>query len=467
VRYRFCGGSDPDCVWQPSYDWSKIPYLWGEPNLIVEAAYSLVDPFQSVDIFSENSLCGDDVFYAIPTNVVETNGQFLPDRAGAWRTVSATGSAKADDQHFTVTVEVEDFFGAKTTRTIPVCVSPPGPEFAVSKLLIRDCEGDDGSEPSPCTVWSESPDITVLPLASSPPTVSVQVCMRNIGNKAIPGASNVSIELRAETTTASGAPSFSVLVDRLVSALTTRAGGGTGSLDWAPGEDRCTVIGWPPPISPGWNTYDRLSASVTRDGDTPNTYLSAQFDNNRAEKGVNFQSPGTVGTVRRTDIALREHQSPLPWESIAIERMTAQSDVGPGQRTAYYDLQVHVGPGSTFGEVLGGIIVGTMTDEAHAAWRLSRPIVPGDLGLQLPGGGDAPVNLGARSDVWRVIAVPDGVGVISLRSPRLVRAGTVSLFLWSKGEARVNPLPTFLVRVFAAGANGGAPVEVFQRVLRP
>lgn len=466
VRWRACGGADPDCTWPDAYDWNSMDSLWGENNLVVEAAYSLIEPWVSVDSF----VCDDDVFYAIPTNVAEVGGRIVPDRAGAWSTVSAAVPT-ADAQHFTVTAEVQDFAGATATRTIPVCVSEEaGP--GVAKLLVRDCEDDDGSEPSPCDIWTASPDIT-LQTATSPPSSSVTVCMRNIGNAAIPAMvgsapSTVRIEVRADPWKAFGSwtsgPSTSpgsitsatplflslpVTVEPRIDLLTTRLGGFPPGPDWQPGEERCATIAWPPLQSPfDWS----ISVSVSRSADTPNTHSAVRYDNNRAEAGLHFAYTRIpFQHLKHWDIRI----PPSPADSLLVE-------TGWSQR---FDTQIHVGPGAAFGEVEGGVLIGFMTDTAHREWTATRPLLPGDSGLELQGGRAAPLDIGARTDVWRVITVAPGTDV-SIRGLALNEPTLVSVFAWRRDALAAETPPDLILRLFESGVDGRPPVEVFQRVFR-
>jgi hypothetical protein len=457
VRWRACGGADPNCAWREAYDWATMNDHWATPNTYTEWAYSKRQTYDTKSSY----VCGDDVFYAIPTNWMrESAGEpILPYAKGAWVT-SAAELPTADELHVTSAVEVEDLAGMATTKTLPVCMGPR----KFPKLLIRDCDADDGSEPSACAIFTDSPDILLeaAPSGSSTPT-QAKVCMRNIGSGAIDAGSSVVIHAEA-TGTGAIAPcaALDATLSVPVATMKNRAGGWVGASDWGPGEERCATQPWPPsPGGLGKLACSRVIVAVRRKGDTPNTYPSVLFDNNRASKdGAAFHPADTSG-LHRFDLRVPQRPGPGPFERIEVvfDRFapTKRWWDPPRERPIPLGTEIHVGPGIRFRGVVGGSVVGVVSARRYASWNgrtpAKRPAV------------ERSADPGAADGSWRIVTVPQGVDRVSLVDASAEKSGELRVFAWSGGPTQSEGIPGRIrVSLFANIGEGGRPVEIFQKV---
>lgn len=478
VRWRACDETEPDCAFADAYDWNSMVGTWAGDNSEVAKAFSVLPGYESADSF----VCGDDTFWAIPTNVTSTGGEPTLDHAGAWITPSS-GEAVADSRHVTVTLEVEDRSGAMTSKSVPVCVSDPGAKN-IPKLLIRDCDDDDATEPSPCDVWSDSPDIeSTGPSSIGDASRSLLVCARNVGNAPISlGGSFPTVvpEVDVSVTATRSAPdpssppsSIKSLVRSATFPLPTlEKRGGLPSLpmDWGVGEELCARFDWPPADAPDdWAAFDRFEAAVSRAGDTPNTHDSVRYDNNRATRTLHFGLPAMVTGAIRTDVQWPNPPDPTgPLEALLVQIQDTSRPAADGPLVFLagpqpWTYQLHIGPGVEFTEVAGGVVLGVMSRDDHDRWDARRPLEPGDPGLHPAG---RTTEAGARTDSWRIVAIPSGVKTVAVREPRVVDNGGASFFAWPASPESRSYFKA-VVRAFAKAAPGRTPVEVYQRVIDP
>ncbi|HEX6851848.1 MAG TPA: hypothetical protein VF139_10640 [Candidatus Polarisedimenticolaceae bacterium] len=471
VRWKACGGADPDCAWSDALDASSIDAAWVDWDDLVSTTYSRRHPLVSDDLW----LCGDNEFYTIATNVIDVGGTLQPDKSGVWKPPSPA-LPSADTQHVTVTVEVEDFAGASAARLLPVCTRDPA-SGGVAKLLIRDCESDDGAEPSNpsrCELWTESPDIVVDDGgAATPLSYAILVCMRNVGNASIDPLSTITVT--ATTRSSATGATFSVRADPTVASLGTRSGGAPSAPGWSPGEERCATLELLATVPAPWRSHDLLEVAVERTDDVANTHAAVSYDNNRAQQKVDFTAPATVVDLSRTDTLPEDMAGGPPQAASVILEMLDRYWERPrkpllpaGDRRPAWVVQVFVGPGLVFEPPEGGIVLGAMTPETYAAWDGARPLVPGDPELILAGGELAPVNLAGSLDGWRVIEVPPSTPFLRFEVPSLGKRVPVSVRVWPRRvEETPDVAPMFLLRVVSPSKIDGRAVEWFQRRVKP
>ncbi len=109
VRWRACPESNPNCQWNNTYSFDKIPELWVEGNNEYASAYfSVRDPW-----VSNSDYCQETWLYAVVSNF--QGG--MPDQTGCWDT------RNIPDGKYLVSVEAADFTNnPPRVLTVTVCV---------------------------------------------------------------------------------------------------------------------------------------------------------------------------------------------------------------------------------------------------------------------------------------------------------------------------------------------------------
>ena len=420
VQYRICGEADPGCAWPDSQvlDLGVIETSWGPTE--ARAFYSRRRPFVSNDNY-----CCDETFWIVPTNVKAVSPRNKPDATGRWDPTSIA------DGHYTLAVRVEDHAGLSATATLPVCVNNGS---CHPKLTVRDCASDDGSEPSPCDLGRNSPDIIVnggTPDEGSVVVGSnhVRVCMTNVGCERFDPSDAVGVELDwigatpAVPFTAPATPSPIPMTP--VSSLHARDGT-ILSGPWSTQDERCLDTSLVVPA--GGSTYGILVARVSamRPGspaDHPVTTPSADLDNNRAQAllGSPPVSPFMAPGEDTIEVWLDACEIPCPRD---LEVLVLPAE-GAGAEPFRADL--HLPPGVTFRSASAGLVGAAQVDAR----------------------GSASVRWGAlpeRSDVeaWAVVGgIPIGAP-IRVRGVHVARRAPLRLVLSTTSAGR-RPLRLELV----------------------
>jgi murein DD-endopeptidase MepM/ murein hydrolase activator NlpD len=325
IEWRACSEAAPDCdPWNPFLDLKTMDPLWIDRSL-QKAVGPLFDNLGSC--VSSGAYCADsqscppaadfcsktgERFRYIVTNV---DGSGKPSSSGSWDTSTLASG------HYTVAVAAVDYEGNRGARSVPVCLHDP--ESCLAKLTVRDCEGDNGAEPSACDLGWLSPDIIENPDAAGNPgsavvagsANTVRVCATNTGCAPIPGDDHVSFALDWAITTASvpypvgtiGGVAVPDTPGLTVKDLTKRDGSAPASTDWPVGEERCTDLKWTP--SAGGHVC--LVVRVAHGSDAPTPGPAAALDNNRAQHNLVLTDAVAVSpTTWLSLVAI--HLGPLP-----------------------------------------------------------------------------------------------------------------------------------------------------------
>ena len=459
ISWRACDESLPDCKWNQFLDLDTVALGWtmkpaSSPTKVsIEPLFDLTGTCASSGDYC--TMDGERFRYVV-TNV---NAQGNPDTTGAW------DARNLPSGHYTVAVSATDYGDNTTVRSVPVCLHDVSGECKTTKLTVRDCEGDNGAEPSECDVGWLSPDIIENPDASGNPGSAVvagspntiRVCATNTGCASISGDDHVSFALDWAITTASvpypvgaiGGVAVPETTGLTAKDLTKRDGSAPANADWAVGEERCTDLKWTP--SAGGHVC--LVARVAHGTDVPTPGPAVSLDNNRAQHNL-VLGDGTPLSPTAWYSDVEFEVSPLPTEyarSVVIQ-------VDPDLVTGEHDAGVQIVSEPVLGSVVGGRVVGYVPRAALERWKRKNPLAV----CERAGSDDGPCVGPARispSDVT-VVEISPRTKEVVLSNVDTERTANVELFArWESRERRSKPLE-IRVRERIASVRGSGTTEI-------
>jgi hypothetical protein len=279
--YRLCPESEPDCTESmpdPVLHTANVSRSWGEQDI---AAAAILYSWRE-DYPSKSDYCETDEFHVVATNVANHEPSATPSlntlAADSWGT-----GHRYPDGFYTLTVDVSDFSGNEDSISVPVCVDNYGQ--AGGKLLVRDCDGDSGTEPSGCPTGTTTPDVTFHREFPWEGWVGAYVYVSNVGARSIEGP--IRFDFKAYTKTDSeivlaGADVVEVPVGRL-----WPLDGRDEDDPWKPGQRRFRLFSWGAleefrQALDGDNVRLEVSVSSVDNSDIANDEEDIGNDNNRA-----------------------------------------------------------------------------------------------------------------------------------------------------------------------------------------
>ena len=448
VDYAICDENHAGCPLTGSTsDLLEMPQAWA--TFATDGAwtfYSARDQKKSKGYNADGIRCHDDRFVVTLTND-QPGG---PRRSGTWDTTTVP------DGFYSITVEAMDFahkamtaagaWDGNTTRvTLPVCVDNDG--TGEGKLLVRDCDGDTGVEPSPCSGIDVTPDIVLNPFdpAHKGTLVSglndIQVCMRNVGTGGIDGPVTVAVDVAMPGSfpphpVPAGIGSVAATVTQSIGSFMDRGGFYFLGGPWFPGQERCTVLDWMRPASGAFHTPSFI-ARAERTGDAPSSLPGPFLDNNRAQR--------TLTLIDWTELKKLMHVRREPWFYVNPLDIYAARNVvldfdWDGLDPDRVRIQVSVGPGASFERVDGTAVVGAYDAARKPEPDAARPFAWRDLVSTETACPEA-VRTGTSS-CWQVLGDTPARGTITLeglqaREPAPVNIAVFGVDAETPGTLRI------------------------------
>jgi hypothetical protein len=284
-----------------------------------------------------------------------------------------------------VTVEVNDFAGNPTQANLRVCVCNPPTTPCPGDLTIRDAADDRGAIPYLGPDASMSPDIAVNPAVPARKDLllidsdnTIEVTFWNFGCSDIPFGKSVDVSLGW-----GGVTSTSPATLIATKPVPAPAGGwpmaswGTVSFKWhVP-----LTMNPGPGVLKAWldlGTDDRhLDVAMAP---------TVKLDDNQAQRSITFVAPAIAGPGALPPATPPSAPPPpadpgdmafylIPMEGVT-ERVLEVSLVRPEERSRFFRINLHAGPGFSGGAIQGGRVLGD--------YRGQRPANLESLPLQEP-----------------------------------------------------------------------------------
>ena len=339
VRWRACPDTNPDCAWQETRPFDNIPHGWyASGNAATRAQFSTRAPYES-----NSSFCDAGWDYNIVTNYIAG----AVDAAGNWNTTAIT------DGSYSVSVEMEDFAGNKTTRNRRACVQ--NTSACTTELSMRDANDDYGAIPYEGPRWWVSPDITAnAGTADEDRNINVgaanpiELRVWNNGSCDLPAGTSYDVCLGWGPPSGSVAHPLPAAQQIDCETDTVPAGG------WAVGTSRTTTITWTPDPDLVPLGHHCLVAWVDMATDDPvrNT-PSVREDDNRVQQNITFQTAPEPGSGAPAYSSFWINPQRMI-DKRSIELRIRHS----GNESTLSDVRLHVAPGLVVDRIIGGGILG-------------------------------------------------------------------------------------------------------------